>query len=81
MKSVKHPSLDHNKMERLSNRPHTGSTFAESHRGIEHFQDFQKADYHHRTESVEHHSVIHNKTDPIVSAFATPHGDKIFPCI
>ena len=36
---------DHSKMERLSNGPYTGSAFAESLRGINHFQDFKKANF------------------------------------
>ena len=39
------PFSRHNKMERIPNGPHTGSAFAESLRGIKHFQDFKKADY------------------------------------
>ena len=61
-------------MERLSSG-RLGAAFADSLRGIKHFQDFKKAYYQFKIESVKHPYLTNNKMErpssrPLGAAFA-----------
>ena len=74
------PFLEHNKMERLSNGPHTESALSESLGGIKHFHDFKKGRFHLRFLKVSKPFEQHNKMESknnwttFDSAFADPSG-------
>ena len=60
-----------------------GSAFAESLRGLNHFQDSKKANYHFKIERVKHtsYTTINGKTvkwTPLGLLWQLPSGDKTF---